>query len=115
VGGGPRGRGVVLTVTRARRSLNRLSELLLSPHLDVRIAAGEALAVIFELGRDFADDYEQEWALDLIDILKDLATDSNKYRAKKDRKQQRASFRDILRYIEVRPYLSSAATAPSGP
>lgn len=84
------------------RSLNRLSELLQSPHLDVRISAGEALAVIFELGRDYAEDYEEEWALDLVEILKDLATDSNKYRAKKDRKQQRASFRDILRYIEVR-------------
>ncbi|XP_031786163.1 interferon-related developmental regulator 2 isoform X2 [Nasonia vitripennis] len=81
-------------------TLNRLSELLQSPHLDVRISAGEALAVIFELGRDYAEDYEEEWALDLVEILKDLATDSNKYRAKKDRKQQRASFRDILRYIE---------------
>ncbi|XP_066593545.1 interferon-related developmental regulator 2 [Prorops nasuta] len=81
-------------------SLDRLRELLESPHLDVRLSAGEALAVIFELGRDFSYDYEQEWALDLIDILKELATDSNKYRAKKDRKQQRANFRDILRYIE---------------
>lgn len=59
------------------------------------------MAVIFELGRDFSADYEQDWALDLIEILKELATDSNKYRAKKDRKQQRANFRDILRYIEV--------------
>lgn len=82
-------------------SLNRIRELLQSPHLDVRISAGEALAVIFELGRDYSEDYEQDWALELIDILRDLATDSNKYRAKKDRKQQRASFRDILRYIEV--------------
>ncbi|XP_018054893.1 PREDICTED: interferon-related developmental regulator 1-like [Atta colombica] len=81
-------------------SLNRLRELLESPHLDVRLSAGEALAVIFELGRDFSCDYEQNWALDLIEILKELATDSNKYRAKKDRKQQRANFRDILRYIE---------------
>ncbi|KYN37802.1 Interferon-related developmental regulator 1 [Trachymyrmex septentrionalis] len=81
-------------------SLNRLRELLKSPHLDVRLSAGEALAVIFELGRDFSCDYEQNWALDLIEILKELATDSNKYRAKKDRKQQRANFRDILRYIE---------------
>ncbi|XP_014475390.1 PREDICTED: interferon-related developmental regulator 2 [Dinoponera quadriceps] len=81
-------------------SLNRLRELLESPHLDVRLSAGEALAVIFELGRDFSCDYEQDWALDLADILKELATDSNKYRAKKDRKQQRANFRDILRYIE---------------
>lgn len=82
-------------------SIARLRELLESPHLDVRLSAGEALAVIFELGRDIAEDYEQEWAFELVDVLKDLATDSNKYRAKKDRKQQRASFRDILRYIEV--------------
>lgn len=82
-------------------SLNRLCELLESPHLDVRLTAGEALAVIFELGRDFSCDYEQVWALDLVEVLRDLATDSNKYRAKKDRKQQRANFRDILRYIEV--------------
>ncbi|CAL7942597.1 unnamed protein product [Xylocopa violacea] len=81
-------------------SLNKLRELLESPHLDVRLSAGEALAVIFELGRDFCCDYEQDWSLDLIDVLKELATDSNKYRAKKDRKQQRANFRDILRYIE---------------
>lgn len=86
-------------------SLNRLRELLESPHLDVRLSAGEALAVIFELGRDFSCDYEQNWALDLIEILKELATDSNKYRAKKDRKQQRANFRDILRYIEVSSYI----------
>ncbi|XP_033320019.1 interferon-related developmental regulator 1-like [Bombus vosnesenskii] len=81
-------------------SLNRLCELLESPHLDVRLSAGEALAVIFELGRDFSCDYEQDWSLDLIEVLKELATDSNKYRAKKDRKQQRANFRDILRYID---------------
>ena len=81
--------------------MNRLRGLLQSPHLDIRLSAGEALAVIFELGRDFCDDYEHEWAVDLIEILKELATDSNKFRAKKDRKQQRASFRDILRYVEV--------------
>ncbi|XP_043602405.1 interferon-related developmental regulator 2 [Bombus pyrosoma] len=81
-------------------SLNRLCELLESPHLDIRLSAGEALAVIFELGRDFSCDYEQDWSLDLIEVLKELATDSNKYRAKKDRKQQRANFRDILRYID---------------
>ncbi|KAI4503837.1 hypothetical protein M0802_001240 [Mischocyttarus mexicanus] len=81
-------------------SLNRLRELLTSPHLDVRLSAGEALAVIFELGREFSYDYEEKWANSLIDELKELATDSNKYRAKKDRKQQRANFRDILRYIE---------------
>ncbi|KAH0550036.1 interferon-related developmental regulator 1 isoform X2 [Cotesia glomerata] len=81
-------------------SLERLRQLLESPHLDVRVSAGEALAVIFELGREHSDDYEQDWALDLIENLRGLAFDSSKSRAKKDRKQQRASFRDILRYIE---------------
>lgn len=33
--------------------------------------------------------------------LKVLATESNKYRAKTDRRRQRSIFRDILRFIEV--------------
>ncbi|CAB0042123.1 unnamed protein product [Trichogramma brassicae] len=81
-------------------SLDQLSGLLRSPHLDVRTTAGEALAVIFELGRGHSDDYEQAWAEELVEILKELATDSSKFRAKKDRTIQRATFRDILRYIE---------------
>lgn len=48
------------------------------------------------LFQDFeGDDFE-----DLCETLKKLATDSNKYRAKKDRRQQRSSFRDILRAVE---------------
>lgn len=84
------------------RSLEQLSELLESPHLDVRMSAGEALAVIFELGRLENDEFEKHFAMDVTDTLKQLATDSHKYRAKKDRKQQRATFRDILQFIEVR-------------
>ncbi|XP_014237348.1 interferon-related developmental regulator 1 [Trichogramma pretiosum] len=81
-------------------SLDQLSGLLQSPHLDVRMTAGEALAVIFELGRNYSEDYEQDWAEELVESLKELATDSNKFRAKKDKTIQRATFRDILRYIE---------------
>ena len=36
----------------------------------------------------------------LIDTIKELATDSNKSRSKKDRKEQRHIFRDILRGVE---------------
>jgi hypothetical protein len=32
--------------------------------------------------------------------LKELATDSHKYRSKKDRKEQKSSFRDIIKFIE---------------
>ena len=38
---------------------------------------------------------------ELVNDLKELATDSNKHRAKKDRKMQRSSFRDIVRTVEV--------------
>ena len=46
--------------------------------------------------QDF-EGYDDE---DLCETLKKLATDCNKHRAKKDRRQQRSSFRDILRAVE---------------
>lgn len=36
----------------------------------------------------------------LIETLRNLASDSAKYRSKKDRKQQKSSFRDILKLLE---------------
>ena len=75
--------------------------LLQSPHLDVRIAAGENLALILECGRAHDKDFLEEYLGDLIDAVKQLATDSHKYRAKRDRKAQRATFRDVLHYLEV--------------
>lgn len=76
-----------------------MSGLLDSPHLDVRMAAGEVIALMLERGRQY--DYEWEASDELIEKLRQLATDSHKYRAKKDRKTQRSSFRDILKYVEV--------------
>lgn len=92
--------GTMINNSKALPSLEKLSELLESPHLDVRLAAGEALSLIFELGREESEDFEENFALDVTENLKQLATDSHKYRAKKDRKQQRATFRDILQFIE---------------
>ncbi|KAJ8945113.1 hypothetical protein NQ318_001578 [Aromia moschata] len=81
-------------------SLEKLSELLESAHLEVRMAAGEAFVLIYELGREESENFEEDFALDVSETFKQLATDSHKYRAKKDRKQQRATFRDILQFIE---------------
>lgn len=64
------------------------------------MSAGEALATVFELGCDYQDDFGENLKDDLVEVLHQLATDSHKYRAKKDRKQQRATFRDVLHYIE---------------
>ena len=36
---------------------------------------------------------------ELCDQLRELATDSNKYRAKKERRAQRSSFRDVLHTV----------------
>lgn len=78
----------------------QLTDLLESAHLDVRMAAGEALALVFEMGRTHCSDFQEDATPQLVDRLRQLATDSHKYRAKKDRKTQRSSFRDILHYVE---------------
>lgn len=65
------------------------------------MAAGETIALAYELGREHNEDFQRANTPQLADKLRQLATDSHKYRAKKDRKQQRSSFRDILHYVEV--------------
>ena len=44
----------------------------------------------------------------LCSVLRTLATDSNKYRAKADRRRQRSTFRAVLHSVEVcvRTYVS---------
>ncbi|KAF6207462.1 hypothetical protein GE061_015908 [Apolygus lucorum] len=84
----------------AVRSISQLGELLDSAHLDVRMAAGECIALLLEQGRQHNDDWLMEVSDDMLDKLRQLSTDSHKYRAKKDRKTQRSSFRDILRFVE---------------
>lgn len=80
--------------------MSKLQELLNSPAVELRIAAGEAIALIYDLARQEDEDYEGDDFYDLCDTLKQLATDGNKHRAKKDRRTQRSSFRDILRCVE---------------
>ncbi|XP_066258122.1 interferon-related developmental regulator 2 [Euwallacea similis] len=92
--------GTMMNNSKTLPKLEQLSELLESAHLEVRMATGEALALVYEIGRLETEDFEDDFAIDLIESLKQLATDSQKFRAKKDRKQQRATFRDILQFIE---------------
>ncbi|KAM4021854.1 interferon-related developmental regulator 2 isoform 1-T1 [Anomaloglossus baeobatrachus] len=80
--------------------LPRLSEVLACESVSLRIAAGESLALLYELARDLDEDFYSEDTDALCVMLKQLATDSNKYRAKTDRRKQRSIFRDVLHYIE---------------
>ncbi|UYV80661.1 IFRD1 [Cordylochernes scorpioides] len=80
----------------------RVPELLESTDLDLRIATGETLVVFYEMARLYDEDYEYHSEDRLVERLRVLATDCQKSRAKKDRRQQRASFRDVIRAIEDR-------------
>lgn len=97
--------GLLLTVASvdfqlglAQTHLGRLQELLESSDLDLRIAAGEVIAIIYEVARDYDEDFEEPSEV-LCSQLRQLATDSQKFRAKKERRQQRSTFRDVYRAV----------------
>ncbi len=71
--------------------------------VEMRIAAGEAVAVLFELGMQLhGEEFRFANHAHLIAILNNLATDSLKFRAKRDRRVQRFTFRQILLLLKVR-------------
>lgn len=84
-------------------SFSRLADLLEACSLEVRMAAGGALAIAYETVTDDESGAETELTSQvdaLLPRLSELSRDSHKYRAKRDRKIQRATFRDILKYFE---------------
>ncbi|XP_034027657.1 interferon-related developmental regulator 2 isoform X2 [Thalassophryne amazonica] len=80
--------------------LPKLQACLQSSDVNYRIAVGETIALLVELGRDLDEDFEVDDAESLCVSLKSLATDGNKHRAKNDRRKQRSIFREVLHYIE---------------
>lgn len=94
----------LLAPAHARQLLRgaRLAQLLEAPALDVRVAAGPALALAHECAAADGAPPEPAAAAPLA-LLAELARDSHKYRAKRHRKLQRATFRDVLKYFEVLP------------
>uniref|UniRef100_A0A2K5LD55 Interferon related developmental regulator 2 n=1 Tax=Cercocebus atys TaxID=9531 RepID=A0A2K5LD55_CERAT len=82
------------------RQLPRLPQLLSSESVNLRIAAGETIALLFELARDLEEVFVYEDMEALCSILRTLATDSNKYRAKADRQRQGSTFRAVLHSVE---------------
>merc|ERR1712123_105667 len=73
----------------ANSTTSKLEGLLMSNDVDLRISAGEAIALVLEFAYDHDEEFEPEGLDSLISIIKQLATDSNKSRSKKDRKEQR--------------------------
>uniref|UniRef100_A0A4W4F6D8 Interferon-related developmental regulator 1 n=1 Tax=Electrophorus electricus TaxID=8005 RepID=A0A4W4F6D8_ELEEL len=77
------------------KHLAKLPRLLESEDVNMRIAAGETIALLFELARDVDLDWEE-----LCAKLSALATDCNKHRTKNDKRKQRSVFRDVLKAVE---------------
>jgi len=84
----------------ANNYIQKFEKMLLATDVELRITAGEAIALILEFAYDYDEEFEPDNLNNLIQVLKQLATDSTKSRSKKDRKEQRSSFRDILRGVE---------------
>ncbi|KAJ0064905.1 hypothetical protein NL108_017431, partial [Boleophthalmus pectinirostris] len=78
----------------------KLQCCLQSPDVNYRIAVGETIALLVELGRDIDEEFEVEDSDSLCESLKSLATDGNKHRAKNDRRKQRSIFREVLHFLE---------------
>lgn len=80
--------------------MDKITELLDSSNLDVKISAGETLAVMCEAIKSQNDDVMADDFADLCDKLRELVSDTQKSRGKKDLRQQRSNFREILASIE---------------
>lgn len=79
---------------------SKISQLLDSPDVDLRMSSGETLATIHEILTQWNPDFELDRCDELLEKLKSLATDSSKHRAKRDRRIQRSTFRDVVRFIQ---------------
>lgn len=82
--------------------LNSITSILKSNDMELRRTAGESIALMFELG--ITDENFQRLVPkynELIELLRGLIAESNKFRAKKDKKVQRSIFRDICKMVET--------------
>lgn len=80
--------------------LSRFPDMLESQDVELRITAGETVALFFELGREEDEEFESDAMVQLCDTLRRMSTESHKYWAKKDCRLQKSSFREILRTVE---------------
>lgn len=82
--------------------ISKLGGLLQGPDTELRITAGETIALLYDMCRCM----DEEFGMDdpdtdaLCVTLKELSVESTKHMAKKDRRAQRSSFRDILHTVQ---------------
>lgn len=80
--------------------MDKVTELLDSPHLDLKCSSGETLAIMLEMIRSQNEDSIADDIEELCDKMREIMLDSQKSRGKRDLRHQRSSFREILAAIE---------------
>lgn len=87
---------------KAQSHISLLGDLLLSSDTELRIAAGEAIALLYDLNRYINEDFDEsmEDTEMLCEQLKELSTEGTKHKARNALRQQRARFRDILQTVQ---------------
>ena len=73
--------------------------------LGLRIAAGETVALVYELACQ-SDVSLQGPVHNLYALLRDFANESGRHKGKREKRQQKSSFRDFLKSVEVSVFVS---------
>jgi len=73
--------------------------------LNVRVAVGTCIALLFELARDGPGEGEElldsDDAMRAYEAIQQLATESDRHTTRKDRNHTRSCFRDVLLCLDV--------------
>ena len=92
---------VHLYVFFIHRCIGIICKILERGDLNLRIAAGETVALVFELAREMDYSLRSGPINNLYGMLRDLANESGRHKGKREKRQQKSSFRDILKSVEV--------------
>ncbi|KAL7636398.1 UNVERIFIED_CONTAM: hypothetical protein RMT77_013173 [Armadillidium vulgare] len=84
----------------APKMLEEFIPVLMTTDLDLKIMVGEAMALIYESAREHSEEFRWKKQGLLFEKFNGLVNESHKYKAKKDKKVQRATFREIMRTIK---------------
>ncbi|KHJ88210.1 hypothetical protein OESDEN_11999 [Oesophagostomum dentatum] len=88
-----------LALNSAFGEFSKLTSFLEADSLDIRIAAGEALAFLYELGSRIRPGFRLANHQQIVELLDLLCSDSSKSKAKKDKRAQRFTFRQVYSSI----------------
>lgn len=110
-------------ISLSQSTVRPLTFLLSASALEVRVAAGQCVATIFETGRLLSNStmsthevastdsshsfptFDSHFNIkDICEKLNELTNDSSKFKAKKDKTKQRYAFREVLATIENQEY-----------